>query len=81
MSYLNGLPRCRWNLGVECAHGKPNDMKIPDWIPHKKCFKCGWNPEVAIERHNRRMQKLAEEQKLLEYISEEFECRVKGEKL
>lgn len=81
MSYLNGLPHCRWNPYVDCTHGKPKGMKIPDWKPHKKCFKCGWNPEVAIERHNRRMQKLAEEQKLLEYISEEFECRVKGEKL
>ena len=81
MSYLNGLPHCRWNPYVDCTHGKPKGMKIPDWIPHKKCFKCGWNPEVAMERYKQRVQKLKEEQKLLEYISEEFECRVKGEKL
>ena len=35
---------------VLCLNGKPKGMKIPDWIPHKKCFKCGWNPEVEQER-------------------------------
>jgi hypothetical protein len=79
MSYLNGLPHCRWNPYVDCTHGKPKGMKIPDWIPHKKCFNCGWNPEVAMERYNQRVQKLEEDRVLCEYINDEFEHRVKGE--
>ena len=50
MSYLNGLPHCRWNPYVDCTHGKPKDVRIPDWVPHKKCFNCGWNPDVEQER-------------------------------
>ena len=80
MSYLNGLPHCRWNPYVDCTHGKPKDVRIPDWIPHAKCSKCGWNPEVAMERYDQRVQKLEKEKALREYINDEFECKTKGEK-
>ncbi len=54
MSYLNGLPHCRWNPYVDCRHGKPKGVRIPDWIQSPKCSKCGWNPDVEKERKEKR---------------------------
>ena len=44
----NELPRCRYNVGVHCAHGGETYDNAFVF-----CNRCGWNPPVETKRKER----------------------------